>query len=234
MAHSPPHSTNLETGVNGANVDPADAGSPDHFDAVSGIPPVYTNVQKHSGNLSMRWSSLTTVQLVQWTGLGSITGDYYVRFYLFLPSLPPDNNCYPINVRTSADANCALLRILSTGIIQGRDASNSSAGIDGTVAVATNQWVRIEWRVRAGTGGTGLMTWQLFNSADSTTVTDSGSATGLTLGANIDRVSFGLLVTAPAAGMTIYFDDLADGTTGWLGPVTSSSTAKTGMMLGVG
>ena len=223
---APPILNTLETGVSGNDVTTSDPGSPDSFNAISATAPKYTNVQKHSGNLSMVYTSIVNVQISTFTGFGSLTGNVYSRFYLYLPSLPSDNNYYPVAIRTAVDSASAILRILSTGIIQMRDASNSQIGSDGLVAVATGQWVRLETRVLSSTT-VGQMEYRLYNSADSTTITDTGSASGAVLGANSDRAAFGTNVSAPVAGITHYFDDLAISSTGWIGPYGATLVSDT-------
>lgn len=216
--------TIYEGGVDGAIFDTFGNSPPDTtFDLGAGVECLYTTVQAHSGTRSIRWVAPNPTGVAQtgWSGFGSLTSNVWQRFYMFLPALPADNNFYPAAFRTGADTFCAGLRILSSGsggIVTGRDASNSSAGCDGSVAVATGQWVRIEWRVLPGVGGTGTMNWRLFNDADSTTASDSNGSTGLTLGANINRNNVGFNVAVPAAGLTVYFDDIAVSTEGWIGP----------------
>lgn len=220
---APPLSNTLSNGVDGVDVATSDPGSPNSFQLVTATPPKYTNVQFHSSPLSMRWLNVVASHWCAFQSLGSLTSDVYTRVYLFLPSLPSDNNFYPIAFRTNADASCAILRILSTGIIQMRNAANSQIGNDSLVPVATNQWVRIETRVKAS-ATVGEMEWRLYNSADSLTYTDtSKTIAGAVLGANLDAINFGTNVTFPAAGITFYFDDLAVSTTDWVGPSIVSS-----------
>jgi hypothetical protein len=229
---APPLLNTLEQGVDGNDVEDADPGSPDSFTSITLTPPKYTNLQAHSGALSMRWVTQANSQFCQWAGLGSLTSNVYFRTYLYLPSLPPDDEYYPMQVRTAADASCAILRVLSTGIIQGRTADNSNAFAEGTVAVATNQWVRLEWRVLPSTT-VGTMEWRLYNSADSTSPSDSASNTGLVLGADADRIGFGTCLTAPAAGITHYFDDLAVSASDWLGPYGLAPTRADDPPMGI-
>ncbi len=212
---APPRLNTLDQGVDGNNVATSDPGSPDSFDAIDPTPPTYTNVQFHSSPLSMRWVTLTTVQRCLFTGLGSILTDVYARAYIFLPSLPSDNNFYPIAFRTSADATCSIIRVLAAGTIQARTAANNDAVASGSVAMSTNQWVRLEARMNVYVG---QLEWWLFNNADSAVVTETKKTpigAGNVFGANVDRVAFGTNTAAVAAGITVYFDDLAVNTTGF-------------------
>jgi hypothetical protein len=93
--------------------------------------------------------------------------------------------------------------------------------LNGTVAVGTNKWVRIEIRCKTTAATTtGELDWWLYNTADATTITASDetkSATALNLATNVDEVRFGQ-VTNPIASYTTFHDDMAVSTTGKIGP----------------
>lgn len=200
-------SSTFETGVNGVAFDVADPGSPDQFQAITGGGnAVYSTDHPHSPVLGVKWPNTITIQHIDWTGLGSLTGNVWARFYIWVDALPGDNNWYPFNFRTSANAAGGSIRVLTTGKLQMRDSANSQIGVDSSVSLATGQLVRIE--VRQNTGA-GEMEYWLYNTADSSTADDTGSATGASLGANTDRANFGHNVANPAAGVTSWWDDLA-------------------------
>lgn len=220
---APPLALSFETGVNAKDVATADTGSPDSWSAVSVNPPRYRQDFKHSGTLGMGYEALTSgPQFCRMNALGSITTDVWVRFYMWLPSLPPDNNFYPCTVRTAADGASALIRILASGIIQMRDASNSQIGSDGLVAVATGQWVRLEVRFRSS-ATVGQVEWWLYNNADSSVASDTAAATGAVLGANTDSFTLGSNTAAVVPSISVYFDDVAISSTGKIGPIDVAS-----------
>ena len=225
---APPLTNTLEGGTNGVEITSATSGggSGDAFstttEAVEGSP-FFNSTQKRD-TLSMRFnyaSAPAGTLFAGWSGLGSLTTAVYIRTYLYIPSALPDNNFYPIGIRTAANASSAIIRILSTGIVHGRDAGNSQISA-GTVAAATGQWIRLEARVVSSTTA-GELEWRLFNNADSTTADDTANATGAVLGVDTDRVNFGCNVTAPVQPFTVYFDDMAVSTAGWLGPTQTST-----------
>lgn len=226
---SPPLANTLEGGTDGVEITSANSasGSGDAFDDTTGSvegSPYFSSAQARD-TLSMRFNYTSApggTLFAQWSGLGSLTGNVYFRLYMYIPSLV-DNNLYPLGVRTSANASSAILRILSSGLIQGRDAGNSGIS-EGTVAVATGQWVRIEMRVISSTT-VGELEWRLYNTADAAagSYDDTANATAAVLGANTDIANFGLNVTAPASPYTVYFDDLAVSTDDWIGPSVTPS-----------
>lgn len=226
---APPLSNTFEGGTNGVAIDTGNAGgaSGDAFQGVTeGDPqsPFFSNVQAR-GTLSCRYTYTSTPvgpHFVSWTGLGSLTTAVYLRTYIYLPSLPSDNNFYPIGIRTNADASSAIIRILADGTIQGRDAGNSGIS-SGTIPIATGQWTRLEVRVISSTT-VGELEWRLYNSADSVSITDTQNATGAVLGADTSRTNFGQTTANPAQPFTVYFDDLRVSTTGWIGPTAVGQT----------
>lgn len=229
---APPLANTLEGGTNGVEITSANSGSGsgDAFDATtSGVEgsPYFSNAQARN-TLSMRFTYSTApggTLFARWDALGSITTVVYTRFYLYIPAALPDNNFYPLSIRTAADATSGIIRILATGLIQARDSTNTGIS-EGTVSVATGQWIRIETRVISSTT-VGELEWRLYNSADSATITDTANATGAVLGANTDRTNWGINVTAPASPFTVYFDDLAVSTAGWIGASSSPPVVPT-------
>jgi len=135
-----------------------------------------------------------------------------------MPSLPADNNFYPLNFRTSADASSMIIRILADGSVSVRDSSNTGIA---TIAgpVATGQWTRYETRHSTGAGTVEL---RYYASADSTVITDTTTQVAVTFGANTDRVNLGTNTATSADGFTAYFDDFAVSTTVWLGPTSAA------------
>lgn len=215
-------SNGFETGTNGNPMTGVEPGDPDSFNAISGIPPDYSNEHPNSGVLGVKYTALTSAQHYDWTGLGTVTGNMWGRIYLYLTALPSDNNFYPINFRTVANTSGAALRVLATGIIQMRDSTNSQIGGDGSIAVATNQMVRLE--VRQNTGAGEFEYW-LYNTATSSTATESQSVSGASLGADTGRINFGHNVAGVAAGLTSWWDDAAVSDVAKIGPVSVAAGA---------
>jgi hypothetical protein len=228
-------SNSFDGGSDGVLISPANSGgaSGDAFSAVAGTLPKFSNAQAHTPGLGMRIVDPASAALphqVEWTGLGSLTTAVYLRWYVYLTGYPVTERAYMIDLRTAAAAQCGFLRLFVTsGFVSAADATNSGFGADGSVSPALNKWVRIEARIVPSTTA-GELQWRLFNNPESGTPSDaSASHTGLTLGANIDAVRFGITTgaAAPANPFTILFDDVAVGTGDWIGPtVAGPGTAR--------
>lgn len=213
-------SNNFEGGTNGTTITSGNSGgsSGDAFNAVIGTP---TFSSTHArGTLSMAIVNATGTTYVEWSGLGSITSDLYLRTYLYLTAYPTTTRATIFRLQTAANGLCGTLRINTNGTISVSDATDSG-GADGSVPIALNQLVRVEAHVIPGTSG-GTFDWRLFNSAESTTTSDAVSwGAVFTLGANVDIIRTGLALAVPATPFTIYYDDVGVGTSGWLGPAVT-------------
>lgn len=210
-------SSDFETGVDGNTLETTDAGSPDAFNATTGPFAFYSTEHPHSGLLGVKYD-VASVHHFDWSGLGALTGDVWCRAYLYLASLPPDNNFYPINFRTSANSSSGIIRVLASGIIQMRDSTNSQIGVDGSIPVATGQLVRIEARINTGAD---QMEYWLYNTADSEVEDDHGSVSAAITASDIDRIHFGQNVAGSPAGYTHWWDDVAVSDIGKIGPTVT-------------
>jgi hypothetical protein len=186
--------------------------------------PTYSNTQKHSGSLAMAIINAASPVSVEWGSLGSLTAATYVRFYVYLTAYPTTNRAYVVHFVTSTGSTGAFARIFTDGTLSLADSTNSGFGAESTAKVALNQWVRIEVMLTPG-AGTGQMQWRLYNDADSSTPTETSALfTGLSVGANLNTVRFGIVTSPyPASPFTIYFDDIALGDA-WIGATTTIDT----------
>lgn len=199
--------------------------SGDYF-FVNGTALAFTNVQAHKSALSMRGVDLAGANSVEWQGLGSLTTQVFFRWYVYLSAYPTGNRHYMVRVNTSAGAQSTAFRIMSdaTGHFGVADSAGSGTGQESVAAVSLNQWVRIETRVATGTGA---CDWKFYNNPESMTETENFiGLTGLSLGANIDRVQWGMPLTpVPTTPYTFHMDDLAVSTVDWIGPRADSVTS---------
>lgn len=214
---APPLANTLEGGSDTTTLTSGNSGgaSGDAFQTIEGTP-TFSNLQAAHGTLSMRANQGVTPALrrVTWTGLGSITAAVFTRFYLRVTSV----GVAQVQIHrglTNAAAQSWSLYITSTGKLQGRNAANATLTA-GTTTVPADTWMRVETRTVSGVG-TGELAWRLYTDADSATITDSVTQTGLTLGANMDQTQLSTADTGPANCDT-WFDDIAVSTVDWLGP----------------
>lgn len=223
---SPPLLNTFEGGTDGTTITQANSGgaSGDAWSVApiigTGVSLTFSSLQAAHGALAMRIAQPATPAStrVEWDALGALTGNVFFRTYLHLPTL---GQIVFGGVRTNAaSALSAEIFLDATGHVTVHQASGATiATLTGATAVTAGTWVRIEWRILSS-ATVGEFEWRLYASADSTSITETKSATGLALGANTSEVRWGQ-VTNTTANLVSYHDDLAVSTVDWLGPSTS-------------
>lgn len=160
----------------------------------------YKVVGDASANTMLTWN----------TKLGTLP-ELWGRVYVWLSALP-SSAIGLVRVR-NAGSQVARVQIDTAGHVEIRQANNNLLA-ETSAAVATGQWVRIEWHVRAKAAN-GTVEVRLYNSANSTIATETVSSTTATLLDNLTEVQTGHLGVASPA--TLWLDGLAVSTEGWLG-----------------
>jgi hypothetical protein len=184
--------------------------------------------QAHSPANSMRITTvLSAATRIQWTGMGSITTEVFFRTYLYMPALPGSQFSW-FSYRDNAAGRTIEYQMTSGGLIRVIDGAPAAdiVALQGTVAVATGQWVRLEGRVLPSLT-VGEADWFLYNTADSQTASETKAATGLTLGANISEARVGVVTTPAPTNFTGYWDDVKIATDGRIGPSVSLFIPRT-------
>jgi hypothetical protein len=228
---APPLSNTFEGGSDGTTISPANSGgaSGDAFDVVTtgvGSTQTFSIEQEAHGSLSAKLTtpaSSPTATRMEWTGLGSITGSLWIRFYLYRTALP-SGNFIPIAVRTNAAAASANFLFTSTGKMNMQNAAGTSQGASTGPSMSLNQWVRVEIRILSSTT-VGEAVMRLYNTPDALIGSESDSkdyGAAMVLGANSDQIRIGHCPAIPLPSDTAYFDDLALSTVGWIGPAAAS------------
>ena len=183
-----------ETGVKGNTLSTSDAGNANPFDLVEvGAGPgtiVYDDTHVHGGTLAQKSSvggSSGQADAGWTTSLGSLT-DHYGRFYMYLSADPPADN--QLVWMGNSGSQVARIWINTTGHIY-TDATGGSGGSGPmAAAVALNQWVRVEYHV-FNNASTGIIEVKLFNSAESTTPTETTTATAQNTQTLTNQILFG-------------------------------------------
>lgn len=209
----------FETGVDGNDVLTGDAGSATAWDvrAVTGGSIVYDDAHAHGGSLAGKftYSGSSSSTALRWTtAFGTIT-DHYGRIYLYATAYQDSTpDASPVNFKTGASTVMAAIKVGSDGVLSAQDATFSVT--TGTVPIALNQWVRIEWHIVHNTS-TGSVEIKLFNDAESTTPDDTITWTNRNTGSSADTAEFG---TAQITSSTWVFwlDDIVANATDWPGP----------------
>ena len=219
----------FETGVHGSTIQVADAGSANAWndrstDANSTLK--YSNVQKYQTlACEMIHSATPSGCFVAWSSatLGSSLADLWGRIYMHWSGLP---NTQSTPVRGFDTGTRAWEFIISSsGLISVRDTGGTARGT-GAVAIATGQWIRLEYHMTNSTTA-GFMEVKLFNSADSETPSETITSTGsFSTLSKTDLLRMGELGGINAS-RTIYMDNILVNDTGYPGPFVVPSPALT-------
>jgi len=193
------------------------------FNAVTGSP-TYSTTQVKNGTLAMKVDTTATYAEthVDWTGLGAITTDVWLRAYCYFTAAPT-TALRLFGLRTNAPANSAFLVFNTDGTLGNANAAQT-VGVHGAAAVALNQWVRIEWRVVASTT-VGQAEFWLYQNADAAIASfddHRNEAATMVLGANVDGVRWGGATAAGPNSFVFWMDEIAISSTAQIGPLAQS------------
>jgi hypothetical protein len=206
------YTADFEAGVNGATITTgAGEASATAWNVVAGSP-TYSVTHVAHGSLASSFASNN--EYLRWTK--AFSADHYGRFYLYATSIPSSSQAVvKIEAQTGTNPNNRI-EIHNDGIVYIRD--NTGGTVSGSVQIATNQWIRIEYHFVASTT-VGLLEVRLFNSAESTTPSDTISPGNVNTGnESPTELYIGTEEFGPW-GSTIWFDDIVANATSWVGPV---------------
>jgi hypothetical protein len=216
----------FEAGTNGNNVLTTDAGSATAWDAVTIVqiteaPPTITYDTAHVAHGSLATKivlpSANDNIILEWsTALGTVT-DHYGRLYLYLTAYPVSAIGGLVYAGQGATRGVRI-DINSSGQLRGYDNPAAAAFPTFTNAVALNQWIRIEWHfVHSATVGQAEV--KLFNTAESTTPTETQTGTNKNTLANATSLRFGTPESGPGGAYTFWVDDIVGNAAAYPGPV---------------
>lgn len=216
----------FEAGTNGNTIAAADPGSATAWDSVvlnTGAL-IYDNTQAAHGVLAgkVTTTGTATVTYAQWdTALGTVT-DHYGRIYLYFTANPATTRV-PVSFYNAATL-AAYLFIDTAGKV-GID-TNGHGTITTTAAISLNQWIRVEWHIVHNTS-TGTLEAKLFNTASSSTPTETKTSGALNTDSQATLCRVGQSVAA-AANVLVQFDDIVAGATSYPGPVEGVAVVTSG------
>lgn len=210
----------FETGVNGNTISTGDPGSATAFEVVSiGASSVaaYDNTHAAFGSLSGHLTSAGNNVLIGWTTSFGNNLDHYGRMYLWLNGFPT-GYINLINVYETVGAVRAIVRLQSDGTFIFIDSPINVSGAS-SVPCATGQWIRVEWHI-VHNPTTGLIETKLFNTAASTTPSETFTWSNRDTGSAVDRLFFGTIFDS---GNThnIWLDNIIGAATQYPGPVAA-------------
>lgn len=214
-------SADFELGTNGNNVLTTDAGSATAWNTrnVAAGTLTYDTTHVGHGTLAAKIApSGASACYVQWdTAFGTQT-EHYGRAYLYLTTNPSAVPRGPIRGYNGATVAWGI-HVNTNGTLQCGDSDSS---VSGSVAIGLNQLIRVEWHV-VHSATVGIVEAKLFNSAESTTPSETITHSSANTLTQSDRIRFGVTDggTAPAA---FWIDDIIANATAYPGPVPSLTT----------
>lgn len=228
-------SNNLEGGSNGTAISAANAGGAGNtlFDVVAGSALTFDTTHVMHGSLAYKnvLGTSGTQTYVLWAGsLGSLTSasDLYIRYYLYMTANPSANEymCRFSQPGTSGGGHVCGWGVTSGGLAAIYDTGASTAPklTSGATTIPLNQWVRVEGHCGALSATVGVLDLKVWFTADSSgtpdiNITTSTANTGTSV---VTNLGFGL--EKSAVSTTVWFDDLAFSTVGFIGPASGAGS----------
>lgn len=214
----------FEGGTNGTTVTTANSGGSSGNAAntitLDSSTIVFDSTRSAKGGLSIRFSTGATSGSPTWTWSSGFSGTtMYWRGYVCIDANPASNqNIIRLRVGTTI---VGTLRINTTGRLQ-QMYGTGTAGATSTTAMPLGSFVRIEISLTTSTTTTGQMTTRLYTSMDSLTPTETITNTGISTG-NAGLITQNLFGhVSSTTNWSIWFDDPAVSTAGWIGPSTTN------------
>ena len=215
----------FDTGANGSDVLTTDPGSPTAFDvrSVTSGSIKYDSSVTYGGALSAKFSfsNVSAQTYLRWTtATGSLT-NHYGRAYLYATSYPATTvgDHAPFGFIQTSFSNGPAVRVHTTGVLELDD--GAFIGTLGSVPIALNQWIRIEWHVIHLTSG-GLIEAKLFNNPTSTAPDEWIIFSNRNTGVDCGKLQLGS--DNSGSGWIFWLDNVVAGATDWVGPVPEIQT----------
>jgi len=152
---------------------------------------------------------------MEWTLLGST--DMYGRLYLYATAFPASETVIMNFFRTTPPLHDTQIAIRSDGALRIRDTIGSN--IFGSVPIALNQWIRIEYHILDVASPNGIIEVKLFNTAESPSANETIGGVGIESSATfyehlqIGKSFYGTWTT------DVWLDDIVANATSYPGPV---------------
>lgn len=178
---------------------------------------VYDDAHTIHGAVAGKFQTTTDPQAaLQWTTQWGSQAAAFFSMYVYLDAYPAADQRF---MNALLDTNLVVgLDISTTGILTQKYADFPTlTGASTATGFPLDQWVRLELDVTVSTT-VGAIAVRVYSSPDSTTPSDSASATGLNMG------------TAAASVLRLPLDSVGQGPV-WLAAVRVSSTAQPGPFL---
>lgn len=208
----------FENGINGNGISTAGGeANASAWNQINNFGAVYSNAQVAHGALAMKMPTTTRPNL-QWT---TASVEKWGRFYVYLPSTLSGYASASF-VGVSGGGSCTV-SIADTGCVA-VGFNSSPFSVKGVVSIARDQWVRIEWHALPGNSGTGQIDARLYNSADSTSISETITGAARDVGNAWTAITMGFQ-NVNIAGGDCYMDQIVGDATAFPGPFPVSTVA---------
>lgn len=181
----------------------------------------YSTDQAAHGSLSAKYVNNTSTAITRMRWTCSAQTQVFGRVYLYLTGIH-SSTWYFLNFQDASANSRGSLGINSGGKLVGINGAGSGWGSPTTAAMPTSQWFRVEYDWPGSTSGT--VTIRYYSSMDSTSITETMSASSVNMGGTIERVNQGAVANITSGVPTFYMDDLQFNITGFPGPVSTPAT----------
>ncbi len=219
-----------EGGSNGTGITAGNSGgaSGDAFESVSlgaGATAIYDNAQAHNGSLAAKLAtggSAADCSLNYGSAIGSQPTVYF-RAHVYMTANPGTSHRLIDAWDSGSGQLCFAIYLTSSGQLMSVNTAGSTIQ---TMSASVNlgSWFRVEVML-IGHASTGQVEVKLFNTADSTTPTETITSTAnQNTRGSANNFRFGAAGDPLPASRTLWLDDLGISTTGYLGPTVSTVT----------
>lgn len=176
------------------------------------------------GAISLKMATTTAMGPYVAYTITSSAANGSLRAYCYIEGYPTSNT--NILRLYSGSTIVGTLRINTTGKL-GLLYGTGTLGNTSTTTLPLNAWFRIEFQVTPGTGTAATVQAMIYLTPDSTTPTETLTSSGITVAtaASVTQARYGVI--SSVANWTVWFDDLAFGDAGYIGPVSSGGTPIT-------
>jgi hypothetical protein len=209
----------FDAGTNGNTIATGDTAHGNVWTSVTGTPTYDTTHAAHGANAANLVVS-SAQKVLNW---GSVSyAEHWGRLYAYYTANPGSNGIY---MYRSGPSNGMSFYVKSSATAGDIVVRNGAAVLGtSTNTITLNAWIRIEWHVLYNTGSSGSVELKLYNTADSTTATETMTYTGLTSPQSA-ATSFDFGQWAGAATISYWLDQIVEGATAYPGPFPVSTTS---------
>lgn len=203
-------------GTNGNTIATSDTGNENAWDVVTvgaGGTLIYDNTHINTGSLAVKAQTAGATVILRWSTSFGTQSEHWGRVYLFFTANPAASVSFMRNL--SGASLASQIAINAAGKIQVFDSATNTLS---TNSISTGQLIRIEWHI-LHSATVGVVEAKLFNTASSTTATETITLSSANTLTSSNVISFGN-AGANTAG-PFWMDDIQSNITNYPGPLVN-------------